>query len=222
MLSTKPFFNFLHLYIYVTIKEVNILIIEKITLTKNFYEILFSDRTTISVCEDTLVRFQLYKGMEVEDNFPQELEQMDKQMQAFNLSAQYLSRPKSSQQIRDYLYRKQFDKSTIESTILQLQEKGYLNDVDFALRYLRDAQKLKKIGKLKIRHLLSSKGISSKDIHQAFVEYDEELEYQNCKALLQQKYTDLPDNKIKQKAIRFLMSRGFSYEMIISILEERE
>lgn len=204
----------------IKLKLVNKMIIEKITFLKKEYEIFFSNNNSVKIIEDTLIKLNLYKGMEVSEDFPEILSYQNTQILAFNLSSRYLRLPKSSQQVKDFLYKKNFHSNIIEDTITSLMEKGYLNDLEYGLRYLKDAQHIKKYGRKKIFYMLLRKGISQEDIQKIFEHYDDSLEYSNCKELSLQKYKDLHNQKNREHMIRFLIGRGYSYDLITLVLQE--
>lgn len=104
-----------------------------------------------------------------------------------------------------------------EEIILYLIKENYLNEERFARSYTRGKFYIKKWGKNKIKKQLRLKGISDKLIAISFSEIDD-LDYQLTIRELIEKllptYNGLKDYQRKQKLIKFLMSKGYEFEMI--------
>ncbi|WP_374449252.1 regulatory protein RecX [Cloacibacterium normanense] len=104
-----------------------------------------------------------------------------------------------------------------EEIILYLIKENYLNEERFARSYTRGKFYIKKWGKNKIKQQLRLKGISDKLIAISFSEIDEH-DYQDTIRDFIEKllptYNGLKDYQRKQKLIKFLMSKGYEFEMI--------
>ena len=104
-----------------------------------------------------------------------------------------------------------------EEIILYLIKENYLNEERFARSYTRGKFYIKKWGKNKIKKQLRLKGISDKLIVKSFSEIDER-DYQDTIRDFIEKllptYNGLKDYQRKQKLIKFLMSKGYEFEMI--------
>ena len=104
-----------------------------------------------------------------------------------------------------------------EEILLYLMKENYLNEERFAKSFTRGKFYIKKWGKNKIKQQLRLKGISDKLIAISFSEIDD-LDYQLTIRELIEKllptYNGLKDYQRKQKLIKFLMSKGYEFEMI--------
>ena len=104
-----------------------------------------------------------------------------------------------------------------EEIILYLIKENFLNEERFAKSFTRGKFYIKKWGKNKIKQQLRLKGISDKLIAISFSEIDD-LDYQLTIRELIEKllptYNGLKDYQRKQKLIKFLMSKGYEFEMI--------
>lgn len=170
--------------------------------------------------EDTLVALGLYKGMEIEDPFIDKIRRHNQKTQGINHALRYLQSLRTEQQVRNYLYKKKIDSIIVEEVIDYLVEKHYIDDYDYGLRYLSDAQKLKGYGRKKIGHMLRQKGLKSSLIDHILLELDEELEFHNCMKLGKKHLKDSKNSKEIHKTFRFLMGRGYDYEMIERVMEK--
>ncbi|MBI2593658.1 regulatory protein RecX [Candidatus Daviesbacteria bacterium] len=110
--------------------------------------------------------------------------------------------------------------------IEKLKRKGLINDLEFAKAWVESRSKKK--GTIALKSELFQKGIDREIVEEVisswFTVHGQE---QTAKTLLEkriERWKNLPEKEIKQKALRFLQSRGFDYdtskEVIENILEE--
>ena len=197
------------------------MIISNISFEKKKFHVSFDNGEEIKISEDTLVNFGLYKGQEVEEEFVENLKFEDEKSEALLLSYKFLQRNKTKQQLVDYLYKNKIQRDIIDIILPILEEKKYLNDEDYARRYLSDALNIKKYGKIKTRYMLMSKGIDKKLIEKVMEDYDYELEYMNALELIEKRISkDETDPKIINSAKNYLQGRGFEFEIINFTLDD--
>lgn len=197
------------------------MIISNISFEKKKFLVSFDNGEEIKISEDTLVNFGLYKGQEVEEVFVENLKFEDEKSEALLLSYKFLQRNKTKHQLVDYLYKNKIQRDIIDIILPILEEKKYLNDEDYARRYLSDALNIKKYGKIKTRYMLMSKGIDKKIIEKVMENYDYELEYMNALELIEKRISkDETDPKIINSAKNYLQGRGFEFEIINFTLDD--
>ena len=197
------------------------MIIYNISFEKKKFHVSFDNGEEIKISEDTLVNFGLYKGQEVEEEFVENLKFEDEKSEALLLSYKFLQRNKTKQQLVDYLYKNKIQRDIIDIILPILEEKKYLNDEDYARRYLSDTLNIKKYGKIKTRYMLMSKGIDKKIIEKVMENYDYELEYMNALELIEKRISkDETDPKIINSAKNYLQGRGFEFEIINFTLDD--
>ena len=191
------------------------MIISNISFEKKKFHILFDNGEKVEISEETLVEFGLYKGQEVEDEIIDKLKFEDEKSSALLLSYKFLQRNKTEKQLIDYLFKNKVRREIIDTIIPILNEKKYLNDEDYARRYLNDAMNINRYGKIKIIYMLKSKGIKNDIIEKVMTDYDYELEYLNVEELLRKKL-DRNENDPKKinSAKKYLQGRGFEFEII--------
>ena len=191
------------------------MIISNIIFDKKKFIISFNNDEEIKISEDTLVNFGLYKGQEVEEEFVENLKFEDEKTEALLLSYKFLQRNKTKKQLVDHLYKNKIQREIIDTILPILEEKKYLNDEDYARRYLNDSLNIKKYGKNKTRYMLMSKGIERNVIDKVMENYDYELEYMNALALVEKRISkDESDPKKIYSAKNYLQGRGFEFEII--------
>ena len=197
------------------------MIISNISFEKKKFHILFDSGEEIEISEETLIEFGLYKGQEVEDEIIDKLKFEDEKTEALLLSYRFLQRNKTEKQLIDYLYKNKISGEIIDTGIPILNEKKYLNDEDYARRYLNDVMNIKKYGKIKIIYMLRSKGIKNDIIEKIMRDYDYELEYLNAEDLLSKKLdSEEKDSKKINSAKKYLQGRGFEFEIINFAVDE--
>lgn len=117
--------------------------------------------------------------------------------------------------IYNKLKNKEYDDSTIEKTIIFLEEYNFINDYDYAKRFINDSLKIKHWGTKKIKYELNNKGIDENIIVSALSEFDfDELESDCVLSIARKKFSGNFEYKNIMKVKRFLVSKGFSYEII--------
>lgn len=106
-----------------------------------------------------------------------------------------------------------------EEILLYLMKENYLNEERFAKSFTRGKFYIKKWGKNKIKQQLRLKGISDKLITKSFLEIEERDYQETIRGFIEKlmpSYKGLKDYQRKQKLIKFLMSKGYEYDEIIS------
>ena len=132
---------------------------------------------------------------------------------AFDKALTHLSATrKTEKQIREYLSGKGYLPAVVEYAVEKLRSYNFLNDGEYAEAYVEFAAKRK--GSRLIKMELRGKGISEKEIKGALDTLSEETELQSAKAILE-KYMrgKTADKPTLQKAYRYLMGKGFDYEV---------
>jgi regulatory protein len=125
-------------------------------------------------------------------------------------------RPRSKWEVEDYLKRKDYKPEEINKIVESIDERGYINDLDFAKRWVESRRLLKPISKRKLTMELRQKRVVEDFIKQV-LEDDQTDEQEVIKKLIDKKrrQTRYQDN---QKLIAYLARQGFSYSDIKDVL----
>lgn len=133
----------------------------------------------------------------------------------------YLSRrSRSAREMSVYLKKKGFRTEHIDSVIDTLSSRGYINDYDFAVSFIRNRISMKKYGVERIKKDLFLKGIDRNIIDKTLEEcnaysVDEDVLFN----MAMKKYNSVKDKKNSYMKTRaFLQSRGFDYDSIRKVL----
>ena len=110
-----------------------------------------------------------------------------------------------------------------EEILLYLMQENYLNEERFTRSYIRGKFYMKSWGRNKIRNHLKFKEVPEKLINSCFDEI-EDADYQKTIAKLYEKYVTplkgLQPYQKKSKAIKYLLSKGFEYEIITDVIKK--
>ena len=127
------------------------------------------DEFYCGISVELVMREQIKKGMEIDQEKLQELILEDEKYSAFGKAVKYLSSTlKTERQIKDYLRKKEYNQVTIDYVIDKLYEYKYLDDESYAKSFVLTYSN--KYGKLKLISALKSKGVSDRVIDNIFSE----------------------------------------------------
>jgi regulatory protein len=185
------------------------------------YSIFIDDKYSFALSESELLAKAIKVGQELSK---QELDKLkdsaviDKGI--YRVMELISRRPRSRWEIEDYLKRKKYEPQEIEQIISALDKKGYIDDLDFAKRWVDNRRLLKPMSLRKLTLELRQKRVSD-EIIQTVLEQDETDETSVLKELIEKKrrQTKYQD---KQKLIGFLSRQGFNYGDIKEALEKSE
>ena len=100
-----------------------------------------------------------------------------------------------------------------------LVDEKYVDDLRYASAFARDKSSIAGWGAVKIRYMLSAKGISRDIISEALEEVDAGKADDRLRKLLENKNRSLKDDpQRKMKLLRFALGRGYSYDEVSAIL----
>lgn len=100
-----------------------------------------------------------------------------------------------------------------------LVEERYVDDLRYAEAFARDKSAISGWGEVKIRYMLSAKGIDRETITRALEGIDAAKADDRLNKLLENKYRSLKDDpQCRMKLLRFALGRGYSYDEVSSAL----
>jgi regulatory protein len=199
------------------------------------YNIYLDGEFAFGADEDTVVNFRLLKGKELTEAdlekilFETEIGKLMERMYGL-----FGRRQRTEKEVRDYLRNVSFKRIikdqealspvVIDKVIERLFEKRLLDDRLFAQEWVRARQLSKKKGQIAITQELMQKGVSKEVIDEVMDEQTSpENEYSLAQEALTKKerlFKGLEEMAYKQKALQFLIRRGFSYEIAKDVVEE--
>lgn len=132
-------------------------------------------------------------------------------------------RERTQNEVRKKLHLYGLRGEEAEELIVQLITEGFINEERFAKAYASGKFRLKKWGKLKIRHGLESHGLSPYCIEKGISTIDDNDYRSTLKKLISEKWErlDLKDLFVRMhKTAQYLMSKGYEPELIWEVLKQ--
>ncbi|CAH0436611.1 Putative regulatory protein RecX [Clostridium neonatale] len=130
---------------------------------------------------------------------------------------------KTEKEIRDKLKQKGYEEKQINNSIDFLKEYNFINDNTYAKAFIKD--KLSSKGSQKIKYDLMKKGIAKDIIEENLIKVDKNEEKEVALNVGRKKYESIrrkeSDNyKLSGKLYRFLISRGYAYDIVKDVVKE--
>jgi regulatory protein len=177
-----------------------------------------------SVDGDVLIKFQLKKGMELDDFSFLEIHYQDSIRKAYNLAVNYLARRmRSEKEIKDYLVKKEMDDPIINEILHRLTAQKYINDEEFTLAFVRTQVNTTDKGPNEIKRELKEKGIAEGIQIKVLKEFPLEQQIEKATKIsgkFFQKNTKESGKVLKQKLGNLLLRKGYSFEVITIAVNE--
>lgn len=132
---------------------------------------------------------------------------------------------RTQQEVRDRLKEWSIWGDDAEEVIAELIQQNYLNEERFAKAFAGGKFRVKGWGKRKIQQHLKQRGISGYNLDQAMKEIAPSDYRDTLSTLLTKKRQSLRDDNpliIKQKLVRYALSKGYESELIFSVLGSDE
>jgi len=124
--------------------------------------------------------------------------------------------------LREKMERKEYSSQEIKETIDFLIAKNFLDDERFARNFVRFKKSLKPTGKYYLQNKLRQKKIDNDIIEKVLGENsDQAEEVEDAADRWLAKNKKVPKEKIYEKLSRYLVSRGFSWEIVKEVVEEK-
>ena len=188
------------------------------TKDKSRCNIYLDGRFCCGLTLETVIKNRLKVGCIVSEERLAEMQLDSEKNTAFDKALTHLSATrKTEKQIRTYLSGKGYLPAVVDYVLEKLRSYNFVNDEEYAEVYVEQAVKRK--GGRMIRAELRGKGVTDEAIDVALSTVDEETEIATATGILQ-KYMrgKTVDKESLQKAYRYLMSKGFSYDVAKSAL----
>lgn len=101
-----------------------------------------------------------------------------------------------------------------------LVKEKYIDELRYASAFARDKSSIAGWGAVKIRYMLSAKGIPEGLIAQAMEEIDGEKAVSRLDKLMENKFRSLKDDpQCRLKMLRFGLGRGYGYDEVSSVVD---
>lgn len=181
------------------------------------YSVFIDDKYAFSLSVNALIEAKLRVGQEVSESQITELKEASSVDKLFGVAVRYVAiRPRSKDEVRQYLRRKKADSQTIDDILASLISRGLLNDEDFARSWIESRRLLKSSSKRKLSAELQQKKVDLSLIDSALQEYSD---LDQLKKLIEKKQNQPKYKEDQQKLLAYLARQGFNYSDIKHVLE---
>ena len=132
-----------------------------------------------------------------------------------DLSYRYLGRrDRTVLEVRRHLEAKRVEPATIDTTVAELQQQGYLDDARYAQRFTEDRRNLDAWGSDRIERKLRTVGVAAELIEQAVGDPAAGTELDAAVALLERRFGAPPaDDRGRERALGLLARKGYELEL---------
>lgn len=182
------------------------------------YHIEIEHAHAFSVHEDILIRFNLFKGTQIDERFYQEVLIAEENHKAYLTALRYLGmRPRTSSQLRAYLLDKGFSGQVAAEVCARCAEQRYLDDQAFARQWVEERLRLKPRSAYMLRMELLQKGLDKETVDQAVSSVTREDELEAARALIEKKLRRLegaPGPEEEKRLLSMLVRKGFSHSVV--------
>ena len=194
------------------------MIVESISLKSKRNPNIFNVETDVGIFEfysDIIVKNAIKLG-EIDDEIFYKSEQESSEIIAFNLCVKYISsRLKTEKQIKDYLYKHEYKKSTVETVIEKLKNYGIIDDKMYAESYIKSNSNF---SKNKVKQKLMQAGVKNENFDEQICEIDElESSIKHAEKFFKNKEINKQN---LEKLIRRLSGMGYTWDTIKSVLNK--
>lgn len=124
---------------------------------------------------------------------------------------------RSHLEVRNKLYTYGLHRRDVDELITILITEGYLNEERFSKAFAGGKFRMKKWGRLRITHVLESKGVSANCIRIGLKEIDEPTYLATLRGLLAEKRLSNPEENVfvlRDKLSKFAIQKGYEPDLV--------
>ncbi|MFI3171220.1 MAG: RecX family transcriptional regulator [Eubacteriales bacterium] len=193
-------------------------------VAKNRYKVYLEEQFAFVLYKGELNRYHIKEGEEIEEDIVGKIEKEVVLKRAKKRILYILERmPRTEKQLRDKLKENFYSTHIIDEAIEYAKSFGYIEDEQYAHRFIEDKKKNK--SRKEIRYLLLQKGIQKElldDVLEAA--YGMSDDTVAIESLVRKKGYDIENitELEKRKIYSYLMRKGFSYRNICQVLRVSE
>lgn len=127
-------------------------------------------------------------------------------------------------EVKEKLYSFGLRKQMVEESIAQLIEEDYLNEERFAIQYAGGKFRMKQWGRVKIKHALQQKQVSTYCINKAMKEIDEDDYEKTLNKQAEQKWNSVTGEGVNlfvkmSKTTDYLLQKGYEPELVRGVVQ---
>lgn len=187
---------------------------------KDRFSVYIDGKFSFTILEDDYLVMNLYEKKDLSEEELDYIKNTLNFRDAKNTAIRYLSiKMRTENEVRLKLQEEGFDSDSTEKAIEELTAIGYLNNKIYAQKFVFDRSKLKPKSKKFLKLELKNKGIAEDIIDEVLDDWDVD-ESVVAEGLVKRKFGkyDMKDVNVKKKIYMFLKHRGYSNEIIVSVI----
>jgi regulatory protein len=194
--------------------------IVKIIYYDNHLVAELSDSERLMVPLDLAAGYSLVTGKSLSNEEYRQLKEESDRYSCYQKALGYLaSGGKTGHEVRRNLKKKGFSGQYIDEALEKLESRGYVNDFDFTVDYLRMKSASKTVGANYLKSKLYQKGVKREVINRALKETAVERSLEDILVLAEKKFASVMDKPDPYNRVAaFLYRRGFETEIINKVI----
>ena len=163
-----------------------------------------------------IVAAWLVVGQELSDEKIAQLKAEDEHEVVYLKTLNFIQyRPRSSQEIRRYLTKRQATDEVVEQTLERLQRAGLVDDARFAQTWVDNRVDLRPRSRQALAFELRQRGVDSQTISEALEDIDDGPLAIEAARKQSRRYQELEWQDFRQKMCAYLARRGFNYSVSV-------
>ncbi len=208
-------------FIIVPCVTVGKMIIENIKETKKKITAIFTNGVALDLPHDAKSEFLLYVGKEIDETLFAELEKYTRQQNHYRYALNLVARfSYTKHELITKLQKRDAMSDDIDEIIAKLERLNYVNDEVYTQEKVRYFIEVRKQSKMSVMRKLREKGIEEALINKYLNLYDDEKQIIfDLISKVSKTYSKSSLNYMKDKTIKYLLSRGFKYDDIRAVIE---
>ena len=199
--------------------NLTVLALKKRGSAGNFYEVLFSDGSSLFLLKDIIIKTGIFKGDKISQDALKEIYRESRALEAERRALNLLSHSMHSHaNLKLKLLQRGFEEEAVETALMRVNELGYINDAEYAQEWVLSRIARHPEGRFLLLSNLIKKGID-RELAQSTIDrlYSREKELEGVQKILAKitKRKTITRDELYSKLYR----KGFSYEIIRAVLE---
>ncbi len=188
------------------------------------YQVLFDNDYDVDLHEEIILKHNLLIKKEASQKEIDEMLEENKKFIAYDLSVKFLAKKmRSTKETREYLFKNEFDKDTIDYVINTLIKEKYLNDNSYSKAYINDKILLSNDGPNKIKNKLIELGVNQEIIDSNLELFTDNLQKEKIDKIISKQITTNRNKSaliLKNKITEYLYNLGYDKSIILDCLNK--
>jgi len=191
----------------------------------NRVSIYIDGKYSFSLDYNTFVKSGIHLGDEIDEKEIDTLQLKDEYARALDYGYLLLSyRDRSEYELRQRLLEKDFHVDVVRDVLKFFRDRNLLDDRQFAKKWVENSISSRPMGRIRMKHELKRKMVEDGIIDEVVGELlDDDTEIKLARRLTEKKLETLKSYPVevrKARLLRFLMNRGFNFDVIKGLMKE--